>query len=295
VMYEPLDSLEGGYHLIRRRDSLSFVPEKALRQSDGQRWIYFYRDDSPGALRTGDWIKLTYGGEEKFRDKARNAPAAANPWTEIKGGLVDQIRFSVVAVKPVAKPGEKSSGATPYGGNWPKKSEPFRIHAVEPSTGREIHLATGNRRLQGQARDAVYDTSDYGHLGPVFEIEVQMPQALLMAAGQPIWDFEVTIGVDLFDNIGQFVNKTSYTFVLSKLGRDLMADDGTLRLLLEWTVPEGAGAPLAQDGRGVGSGAYIGSFQFSAKGDRLIADEQAPQKIKSEDTQQILFGIWRGR
>jgi len=303
VISEPLDTVSGGYYLERRRDSVTFEPTKAKMLNNGQGWIFIYNDDSPGALRVGDWIRLVPDDRSKVLDKAANLPGAQNPWTELKGSLAEKVRFTVKSIKPIAGILNSKDGGTPYAGFWPKTGEQFRITVVDPKSGNESRLASGSGRLNGMEKLDLYDSAQYRHLGPTFQIDVTMPSALLEVSGQHAWDFRVSIDLGLYDNLGQYINSTEYTFALSVMGRDVLSDDGTLRLMLEWVVPQDKTSPASQGNRSVGTGAYIANFDFSASAtyklkEGTTADGRPSEfkygdRVNVSDSDRLIFGVRR--
>jgi len=307
VLSEPVDTLAGGYFLERRRDSVAFVPSRMIAASNGTQWVFTYNDQSQGALRVGDWIRLSPLASSKTRDKALNLPTTSNPWTELKGSLAEKVRFEVTNLNPIGGTLKSALGGTPYDGHWPIAGEQFRINVLDPRSGHEVRLASGTSKLKGTDRLDVYDTSVYRHLGPTFRIDVIMPSALIEQSGLSAWDFNISMDLGLYDNLGQYVNTTRYAFTLSQLGRDLLSDDGTLTFLLEWTVPNGKGSPLSTSNRAVGSGAYIAAFDFTALATyQISAPEATPSttkaaepeykrgdRIKVSDSDRITFGVLR--
>lgn len=308
VLSEPVDSLSGDFYLQRRRDSIGVAHRSATASEKGKKWGFSYLDDAQGALRIGDWIRLVPNAQAKVQDKAKNKPTDGNPWTELKGAVSEMIRFEVTAVRPVASGLTGQKGGSAYAGNWPAKGEQFRLTVVDPSSGREIRLASGSSSLSGTERLDLYDTAEYRHMGPTYQIDVIMPLAKTEVAGSKAWDFSVSMKLDLFDNLGQFANSTNYQFTLSDLGveRDLVSSDGTLRFMLEWMAPQKEKSPLSQDSRAVGSGVFISAFDFNgtatyqvdgagfdAEGNALVSEYKKGQRVKVEDEQSLTVGVKR--
>ena len=302
VVSEPLDTLANGYYLERRRDSIVFIPTVAVSRADGKSFFFMYdAKTSQGALRVGDFVRLTPESAAKVKDKAANLPTIQNPWKEIKGTANRLVDFQVTMFKTLAELGNASVEG--YGGFGPQEGEIYRITVVDPKTGHEMHLASGGRNLSGMTVGQVYDTATYKHQGPTFQIDFVMPVALHTSAGQPVWDFVLAFKTGIFDNLGQHVNSTSYAFDLGILGRDFVNPDGTLRLMLEWMVPERQGSPLSASGRAVSTGAFIGNFDFNALITYQSASNEQDQEasilykpgdvIKLKDNTRLVFGVKR--
>lgn len=302
TLSEPvLDTLTGGYYLERKRETDYFVPNQQSSLASGMQWLFFYDDKSQGYLRVGDFVRLPLGAQARFVDKSKNVAGVDNPWTEIKGGLSNGISFRVTATESVSDGVKCRTGS--YDGFEPGEDDYFRISAMIPNTGSEVILASGGSRLSGVSRLATIDTSKYKHKGPTFQIEVQMPLATQKVAGENAWDFLVDLRLDMFNNMGNYVNSTSYNFLLSQLGRDLMDETGTIKFMLEWLAPNNGCAPLSEAGRAVASGVYIGSFDMSANGNYLIKGTSSDvgttqiykygDRVKGSDLQRHLFGLRR--
>jgi hypothetical protein len=84
-------------------------------------------------------------------------------------------------------------------------------------------------------------------------------------SGQYMYDYSLKIVMDLYDNIGQYVN--TYKTEIPKENFAAMrhlVDNGSLKLNLEWAAKDNE-APVAKKGNKIGTGAYIAKFDFKAE------------------------------
>ena len=108
--------------------------------------------------------------------------------------------------------------------------------------------------------------------------------------------------MDLFDNLGQFIAHQGIDFNIKDIGYDKIAEDGVLRLNVEWMAP--GGAPASKAGRKIGTGAYIAKFDFVSMA-TYVAESNANQEdgsvykkgdaIKTSDNATKVFGFKRSR
>ena len=212
------------------------------------------------------------------------------------------VTFHVEALHSLSNVSDRTPEVA-YQGKVPLEKEWFRLTLVNPKTKDELHLVSGARHLEGTVPTDIFNTTTYHHLGPTFQIDMIMPSALHEVAGQFVWDYRIHFSVELYDNMGQYVNTTAYSFDLSAIGREHISEDGTLRFMLEWLVPETEKSPLSVKQRAVSTGAYIGSFDFKADvtylsdGSELtessVVRYQKGDKVRIKDSDRLIFGVKR--
>ena len=248
-MSEPLTILETGKYIQRERDS--YIPsEKPQGSSKAQVFMYNEKDN---VVHAGDRIRLVPDAiGSAYLDKNNNAPTSANPYVRITGD--DNIRFNVTLTKPVSTPKANAYAGRPIAA----KDNAFVTTAT---IGGKNSFISDNGNLLGQADTAVYYRS-----GPNFDIQITMPSAAFTThEGIPMFDYRLKIVMDLYDNLGQYINTYNLDIPKEKFSaiRELV-DNGILKLNVEWAAKDNE-APVAKKGNKIGTGAYIAKFDLTAE------------------------------
>ena len=187
-----------------------------------------------------------------YIDKNYNIPQKENPWVRVTGD--DNIRFTVTLSNPVATPKANAYMGRPES----LKDKAFMTSAIV--NGKNSFIDESGTLL-GQA-----DTSIYTSSGPNFEVEITMPSANFMThEGMPMYDYRLKVVMDLYDNLGQYINTYKLDIPKEKFAsmRGLV-DNGIFKFNLEWTAKDNE-APVAKKGNKIGTGAYIAKFDFTAE------------------------------
>ena len=127
--------------------------------------------------------------------------------------------------------------------------------------GGKNSFISDNGNILGQADTAVYYRS-----GPNFDIQITMPSAAFTThEGIPMFDYRLKIVMDLYDNLGQYINTYNLDIPKEKFSaiRELV-DNGILKLNVEWAAKDNE-APVAKKGNKIGTGAYIAKFDLTAE------------------------------
>ena len=156
-----------------------------------------------------------------------------------------------------------------------------------------VVIAEGNSKLHDVATRT--PIRGYRHAGPVFKIEVALPDVLdSTKLGEPKRDYEIKLELDIFSNLGTFVNRASYKTTSSAL-KEFISVGSTMTLYLEWCAPEDY--PMSSDGKKIGTSPYIAKFSTSAKSDYLPQvpdeDDERTETLKDSDTFTKTFGFRR--
>lgn len=258
-MSEVLKVVDGEYYLERKRGSETtyFVPSSVAGSQ--KKYTFIYNDSDPSAVRIGDYIRLVPSNTlSKFTDIAGNYPGDDNPWVQVKGSVAEKTSFKVTMQHNLTQP---NSSEVPYNGTLPNADEHFRLTIL--SADKEAPLAKGKGKLTSTLGEAPYDTNTYKHAGPTFIIEASVPSALSESNGVRTWAFQISFEAFLYDNLGQFINSASYSFLFSEIGYDKISSDGVLTLQLEWMAQDGL-APVSDGGKKIGSGPYIARFNLKS-------------------------------
>jgi len=262
---EPLTVLETGKYIQRERDE--FIPEERPQNSvKSQMFIY---DENKDVIHAGDRIRLVpdlLGSA--YLDKNNNAPTNGNPYVRVTGD--DNVRFTTKLSDPVATP---KTGAY-FGRPETTNDDAFLTTAV---IGGKHTFISKDGTILGQA-----DSASYFGSGPNFEIEISMPSASFTTrSGVYMYNYSLNIVMDLYDNLGQYVNtyKTEIPKENFAAIRNLV-DNGSLRLNLEWAAKDNE-APVAKKGNKIGTGAYIAKFDFKAESFCAATFDEADNDYKA--------------
>ena len=246
---ESVTLLETGKYIQRERDA--YIPSEKP-QGFGKSYLFTY-NKKDNVFHAGDRVRLVPDVlGSAFIDKNKMVPTISNPYVRITGN--DKIPFSVALTKPVSTPKADAYMGRPE----TIANEAFVTSAI---INGKHHFISGNGTVLGQV-----DTAAYFRSGPNFEIEVMMPSTgFTTHEGFPMYDYRLKVVMDLYDNLGQYVNTYKLDIPSEKFPmiRDLI-DNGSLKLNVEWTAQDNV-APVAKMGNKIGTGAYIAKFDFTAE------------------------------
>lgn len=274
---EYVERLRGGTQGVFLRSAI------AVKQS-GANQMYTYNSENDDAVQAGDSIRLPVLAS-RYRDVAGNLPTGQNPWRLVTGA-VGKTKFVVTLDKSVTK---ASGDASAYGAFQPGADEYFRISALKD--GREWLASMANNTVTFDGMSV--DSLSYRHSGPVFKVDITLPTALMKdTANGGITDkysVEVTFSIDVFDNLGQFINTQEINLDASTV-RQVISPDGVIHLNLEWLAHDGE-APESKAGKKIATGAYISKFNFKARETNVKTQETTST---SDDTTKT-FGFKRAK
>ena len=296
---EPLDTVAGHPYVVERnRDgsagvffspkqnpsvSLSYVLNTTMGRLS-------YKHKYSEAIWIADSVRLISDSETSFfKDKAGQYPGYATPWVPVTGS-VSNIKFTITAVDGVTK--SRSPDSIYYGGIPMDPNVNFRLTTKNKSE-ETIVMAEGSSKLHD-----VYGAPirNYHSAGPVFMIEVALPDVLdKTELGEAKRDYKVDLEMDLFNNLGTYVNKATYSFMTSQV-QEFISPASTMTMYMEWCAPEDY--PVSADGKKIGTGPYIAKFMTEAKSDYLPqkADEgDRTEALKDSDTFTKTFGFRRAK
>jgi hypothetical protein len=289
---EPLRTVdkENGILLLRKREkeeSLEVIFWRLVSDSASGR--FYYAEGTPGYTTVGDQVRFGIINSA-FTDQNGNKPGKENPHIVVRGSRDFGMEVNIKPVKNIAQV-PVSAIQELYGKYPPEPNAPFRVSIINHRSGQEVFIKDGIQDTQNAA-----DSSEVNHIGPTFEIKVALPSG----SGRneaPIWD-SVTIHLDciIYDNLGQFVNRFKESVTVAS--RALLSLNDEVVLLLEWNAMPGKG-PVSQDGRSVGSGAYIGAMhivtqmQTSSSKAGVTASNYQGLNSKKSSSNRLHFGYIR--
>lgn len=269
---------------------------------DNTMFSFIYDDETPGAVNSGDYIRLISSPAPAY-DYAGNPPPSEAPWIQVKGSGMGKITHQV-SMETMMINTNLPDGMTPYEGDPADSEDVFRLYAVHPDEGTQMKIAEGQGNLDVKT-GLILDTNSYKHGGPVFYIQVELPDASLTLNGKPVWMYIIEAQLNIYDSQGQFVNRVQFMYDLSMMGIEYVDSESLITFKLEWMNADGATRSVS--GRKTGSGVYIGSFDFNSAGYALqdeappagaeedwIPEYQYGDTRKGSDSKTIRFGIFRG-
>ena len=248
-MSESVNMNDAGKYIQRERGEY-IPPEKP--QGSGKSYLFSY-NEKDNVVHAGDRIRLVpdvLGAA--YIDKNNNVPTVQNPYVRITGD--ENTRFTVTLTKPVASPKAEAYTGLPES----LKDKAFVTSAIV--NGKNYFIdESGN--LLGQA-----DTSIYASSGPNFEVEITMPSASFVThEDMPMYDYHLKVVMDLYDNLGQYVNTYKLDIPTENFtSMRGLVDNGIFKFNLEWATKDNE-APVAKKGNKIGTGAYIAKFDFEAE------------------------------
>ena len=200
-------------------------------------------------------------------------------------GAAGNIKFEVTLANGVTK---ANGNEFSYSAFPPAQDEAFRITVLKE--GKEYFTNIMNNILMATTNAA---DNSYLHAGPVFGIEITLPSALILdtLGGEValVNLIDVKFSIEVFDNMGQFINSETIT-INGETVRKVISDDGVIRMNLEWLAHNGE-APISSKGKKIGTGAYIAKFTFKAK----ETNTKTQQKSSSSDDTTKAFGFKRAK
>ena len=266
------------------------------------KYTFSYEDNANDGVRIGDQIRLVYeGGSQlpRFSDKTGNLATDQNPWVTVNGSSSEKTRFIVTMGHSLtAENTEPAYYQLPFN----LKDDPF-VLTVANNDGTLTFLENN----QGSWVVGSQKTTDstYGARGPVFQIRIIIPSATLSGTTKDFfYDYELTIAMDVYDNIGQFINnqKVKISAASFNVLRNYINENGEIRLNLEWMAKDGD-APVSADDKKIATGPYIAKFDFKATSyctetvDGKLRDDglscELGRNVKETDTKTKTFGFKR--
>ena len=296
---EPLDTVAGHPYVVERnRDGAAGVffnpsrnPNLSVTYMTGSTTGKLgYRHKYDEAIWIADSVRLISDVETGyFKDLSGQYPGYATPWVPVTGS-VSNIRFTITAVDGVTK--SRSPDSIYYGGIPLDPNVNFRLTTVNKND-ETVVIAEGDSKLHD-----VFGTPIRGYrsAGPKFMIEIALPDVLdKTELGEAKRDYKVNLEMDVFSNLGAYVNKATYSFMSSAM-QEYISAASTLTFYLEWCAPEDY--PVSASGKKIGTGPYIAKFNTEAKSDYLPAkadDGDRTEALKDSDTFTRTFGFRRAK
>ena len=299
TLSEPLDTVAGHPYVVdRSRDGSAGVffsparnPNLSVTYLTNSTTVKLgYRHKYDEAIWIADSVRLISDVETSyFKDMAGQYPGYATPWVPVTGS-VSNIKFTITAVDGVTK--SRSPDSIYYGGIPLDPNVNFRLTTLNKNE-ETVVIAEGDSKLHDVFSAPI---RGYRNAGPTFMIEIALPDVLdKTELGEAKRDYKVNLEMDIFSNLGHYVNKATYSFMSSAM-QEYISAASTMTLYLEWCAPEDY--PVSASGKKIGTGPYIAKFNTEAKSDYLPAkaDEgDRTEALKDSDTFTRTFGFRRAK
>lgn len=299
TLSEPLDTVAGHPYVVERsRDGSAGVffnpsrnPNLSVTYLTNSTTVKLgYRHKYDEAIWIADSVRLISDIETGyFKDMAGQYPGYATPWVPVTG-TVSNIKFTITAVDGVTK--SRSPDSIYYGGIPLDPNVNFRLTTLNKNE-ETIVIAEGDSKLHDVFSAPI---RGYRNAGPTFMIEIALPDVLdKTELGEAKRDYKVNLEMDVFSNLGSYINKATYSFMSSAM-QEYISAASTMTLYLEWCAPEDY--PVSSTGKKIGTGPYIAKFNTEAKSDYLPAkaDEgDRTEALKDSDTFTRTFGFRRAK
>jgi len=238
----------GKVMLLRERGgSVALLPSMWKLSGDGTSAIFLYTKDATGFVTEGDRVRFD-PAVSRFTDVSGNAPSVDNPWVTVRGTGTVGVTVDITMQDAVNKTGDGSG----YGNYKPKTDEPFRITFLNSNGTKDIWK-------NGKIVTTGIDTMEYRTQGPTFLVSLGIPRGSGFG-DPPVWDsVQVNMEILVYSNLGGYVNKIKQSFTLHNGA--YYDNNNEIQMQVEWTN-QGKG-PVSEQGRSVGSGAFVGRAEFS--------------------------------
>lgn len=236
--------------------------------------------DALAATMEGDRINLAPKIASAFADKSGNMPADNNPLVTIGGDGNPKIKFDIHLRDQVTTVSASNPSFNPT-------SNTINLYIVNPNSHKLDRIDDGNIVQTG------IDTTVTPLNGIVWTMDLTVPRggALNQAA---YWRaLKVKYSIPIYTNLGNFVNRLSGTFTVDSDA--YYSTNNKVTFFVEWVNAPNGGV-RSQQGRAVGTGAYIYKAELNCKFmPNLDLDQKTKDRFDTSDSydQTEVFGIRR--
>jgi len=248
---EPVDAVDSSRVLfLRERDDLF------AKKSDVYRWalrpsILNIIDTSESFIMDGDRVRLAPLDQSAFVDMSGNSPATNNPWVTVGGEGDPKITFNVYVRDRLSRINTAIGNATP-------EDPTMVLYIMNPFTRKldAINASTGTVIKQG------IDTTVTPLTGAVWVFDLTVPRGGSVGENAAWSSLDISYDLPIYTNLGSFVNRLSGKYSINPA--TYLSSTNKITMFVEWTNVAGIGI-RAQNGRAVGTGAYIYKAELKTK------------------------------
>ena len=208
-----------------------------------------FKSDALAAVMEGDRINLAPKMGSAFIDRNGNMPADNNPKVTIGGDGNPKIKFNIHLDKQIATVSSSTPSLIP-------STKTMNIYIVNPSNHKL------DRIEDGRVVQAGIDTNITPLTGAVWTLDLTVPRG--GALNQPAYwrSLNVKYNIPIYTNMGSFVNRASGSFSVDS--DTYYSTNNKVVFFVEW-VNAPKGGVRSQQGRAVGTGAYIYKAELKCK------------------------------
>lgn len=240
----------------------------------------FFANGSDKAVMEGDRIRLAPLIGSVFADKNANQPATNNPWVTVGGDGKPKIKYNIGLGTNVVTVDPKKISPTVPGNN------DMRVYIANPIT-HKLDL------IQNGEVVASIDTNATPLQGGIWTVDLTVPRG--SSVGEPpAWaTLDTKYRLLVYTNLGSFVNSIEGKYQITP---DIYySSESKVTFFIEWANIDGNGI-RAENGRAVGTGAYIGKIEVENRftpNEKLDEETQKRYSSKNSYDKTKRFGIKR--
>ena len=248
---EPVDAVDSSRVLfLRERDDLF------AKKSDVYRWslkpaALSTIDTSDNFIMDGDRVRLAPLDQSAFADKSGNRPATNNPWVTVGGEGDPKITFNVYVRDHLSRVNTAVGNATP--------EDPTMVLYIVNQTTRKLDAIDANT---GRVIKQGIDTTLTPFTGAVWVFDLTVPRGGYIGENAAWSSLDISYDLPIYTNLGSFVNRLSGKYSINPA--TYLSSTNKITMFVEWTNVAGIGV-RAQNGRAVGTGAYIYKAELKTK------------------------------
>ena len=239
-----------------------------------------YAADAVANVMEGDRINLAPKTTSAFVDKSGNRPAENNPFVTVGGEGSPKIKFEITLQNQVSTVSASNVSLIP-------SQSTINLYVVNPANHKLDRIEDGNIVQTG------IDTLVTPLNGVIWTMDLTVPRG--GALNEPAYwrTLKVKYNIPIYTNLGNFVNRLSGTFNVDS--DTYYSTNNKVTFFVEW-VNAPTGGVRSQQGRAVGTGAYIYKADLSCKFlPNPDLDQKTRERFDSSDSydQTETFGIRR--
>lgn len=205
--------------------------------------------DAVANVMEGDRIMLAPKSASAFIDKSGNMPAENNPFVTIGGDGNPKIKFDIHMKEQVAT-------ASASNVSMLNSEKTMNIYIVNPNNHKLDRIENEHVVQTG------IDTTVTPLTGAVWTLDLTIPRGGPLSLPAYWRSLDVKYNIPIYTNLGSFVNRISGTFMVSS--EAYFSANNKVTFFVEW-VNAPKGGVRSQDGRAVGTGAYIYKAELECK------------------------------
>ena len=208
-----------------------------------------YSSDAVAAVMEGDRINLAPNTASAFMDKNGNRPAEHNPKVTVGGESNPKIKFDLHLLNQVA---EVSS----HNVSLNNSSKTINLYIVNPNNHKL------DRIEKGVVVETGIDTTVTPLTGAIWMLDMTVPRG--GALNEPAYwrSLQVKYNIPIYTNLGSYVNRATGNFTVNS--DEYFSTSNKVTFFVEW-VNAPVGGVRSQQGRAVGTGAYIYKAELECK------------------------------